>query len=465
LVEQEEYSDRPVPMDARLGFMKPAMVWAGFTYAYICIFIGSQIMGGLGAPLGYYAIFTGQAFLFLYAGLIGHRAFKFGLNFPMMCKCAFGKLGYVVPMSIIAGLVTGWFAFQAWLAADLMIGLYGGESFLAGTGNGALPGFFGTTAPWAGIFAIVFGLIAVYGIRAMAWMGRAAVICVTALALWMIYSMLTIVAVETGGDPWSSAPVGEPWTFALGVSASIGTFVVSATMTGDFSRWTRSVKQAWGINAVAFPVANHLMLFVGAIFTAVAGQLDFFFGLSMVALGVPIMIIQWVSNGTTCDGCLYNSAQGFRNLLLIGRPKSKLKFSWRKISIIVMICGSAVAASNILSEIVPWLLLISTIAPLIGGILIGHFWLVVRNNTQEEILLASERKINWPAIAGICVGAVLAGYILTEVPDLPPMIGGLVGGVAVYPAIAYAAGYASKGKLTEKGMGVEKGGSGASVTT
>ena len=397
-------------------------------------------------------------------GLIGHRAFKFGLNFPMMCKCAFGKLGYVVPMSIIAGLVTGWFAFQAWLAADLMIGLYGGESFLAGTGNGALPGFFGTTAPWAGIFAIVFGLIAVYGIRAMAWMGRAAVICVTALALWMIYSMLTIVAVETGGNPWSSPPVGEPWTFALGVSASIGTFVVSATMTGDFSRWTRSVKQAWGINAVAFPVANHLMLFVGAIFTAVAGQLDFFFGLSMVALGVPIMIIQWVSNGTTCDGCLYNSAQGFRNLLLIGRPKSKLKFSWRKISIIVMICGSAVAASNILSEIVPWLLLISTIAPLIGGILIGHFWLVVRNNTQEEILLASERKINWPAIAGICVGAIIAGYILTYVPDLPPMIGGLVGGVAVYPAIAYAAGYASKGKLTEKGMGVEKGDSGVSVT-
>jgi len=40
--------------------------------------------------------------------------------------------------------------------------------------------------------------------------------------------MLTIVAVETGGNPWSSPPVGEPWTFALGVSASIGTFVVSA---------------------------------------------------------------------------------------------------------------------------------------------------------------------------------------------------------------------------------------------
>ena len=149
MVEKEEYSDRPVPQDARLGFMKPAMVWAGFTYAYICIFIGSTIMGGLGAPLGYYAIFAGQAFLFIYAGLIGHRAYKFGLNFPMMCKCSFGRVGYIIPMAIIAGLVTGWFAFQAWLAADLMVGLYGGESFLAGTGSGVLPGILGTTGLWA----------------------------------------------------------------------------------------------------------------------------------------------------------------------------------------------------------------------------------------------------------------------------------------------------------------------------
>ncbi len=422
MVEKEEYSDRPVPQDARLGFMKPAMVWAGFTYAYICIFIGSTIMAGLGAPLGYYAIFLGQAFLFIYAGLIGHRAYKFGLNFPMMCKCSFGRVGYIIPMAIIAGLVTGWFAFQAWLAADLMVGLYGGESFLAGTGSGALPGILGTTGLWAGIFAIIFGFIAVYGIRTMAWMGRAAVVCVTVLAIWMIYS------------------------------------VVSATMTGDFSRWTKSVKQAWGINAVAFPIANHLMLFIGAFYTAIAGQLDFFFGLSMVALGAPIMIIQWVSNGTTCDGCLYNASQGFRNLLLIGKPEKKLSFSWKKITIIVMICGTAVAASNVLNDIVPWLLLISTIAPLIGGILIGHFWIVARNNTQEEVLLASERKVNWPAIAGILSGTAIAAYMITYVPDLPPILGGLIGGCAVYPAIAYATGYASRGKRTAKGIGAERSG-------
>jgi cytosine permease len=89
--EKEEYAERPVPQHARLGFSHPALVWAGFAYAYICIFIGSQIMAGLGAPLGYVAIVTGQIFLFVYSGLIAHKGAQFGLNFPLMCKAAFGR--------------------------------------------------------------------------------------------------------------------------------------------------------------------------------------------------------------------------------------------------------------------------------------------------------------------------------------------------------------------------------------
>ena len=144
MVEQEEYAERPVPEHARLGFAKPALVWAGFTYAYICIFIGSQIMGGLGAPMGYLAIIAGQVFLFGYAGLLSHKGSTLGLNFSMMAKAAFGRYAYAIPVLLIAGLVTGWYAFQAWLAADLMVGLYGGQSFNAGMGSGILPGIPGT---------------------------------------------------------------------------------------------------------------------------------------------------------------------------------------------------------------------------------------------------------------------------------------------------------------------------------
>jgi cytosine permease len=452
MTETEEYAERPVPLKARLGFQKPALVLAGFTYAYICVFIGSQIMGGLGAPIGYAAIVAGQLFLFVYAGLIAHKSSILGLNFPMMCKVAFGRYAYVMPVILIAGLVTGWFAFQAWLAADLQVGLFGGQSFNAGTGSGIMPGILGTTGFWAGVWAIVFGLFAVYGIKAMAWMGKFAVVAVTALAGWMIYSILSIVATQTGGNPLSSPVVGDPWTFALGFTASVGTFIVSATMIGDFSRWTKSAKQAWLITLVAFPLCNLLMLLVGGLFTAVAGKLDFFFGLAPLAMGIPIMVIQWASNGSTCDGCLYNATQGFKNVSYYV-SKAKLNLSWKKIGTIIMLAGTAVAAANLLTSIVPWLLLLGTAVPLVGGILIGHFWIVARKCNIDEHLAAAEKKINGPAVVGFLGGLAIAVVIQLAAPDLPPALGGLIGGIGVYPAVAKATGYFKAGKLTAKGLG------------
>jgi len=458
--EKEEYAERPVPQHARLGFSHPALVWAGFAYAYICIFIGSQIMAGLGAPLGYVAIITGQIFLFVYSGLIAHKGAQYGLNFPLMCKAAFGKYGYAIPTLLIAGLVAGWFAFQAWLAADLMVGLYGGQSFNAGSGSEhvghILPGILGETAFWAGVWAITFGLFAVYGIKAMVWMGRFAVVSVTILAAWMIYSILNVVAGGTGGNPLVSPVVGEPWTFALGFTSSIGTFIVSSTMTGDFTRWTKNPKQAWAVTAVAFPVCNLLMLMVGGIFTAVAGELDFFFGLSAIAFGIPIMVIQWASNGSTCDGCLYNAVQGFKNVSYY-ISKGKINFSWKKIALIVMFAGTAVAASNLLTSIVPWLLLLGTVVSLVGGVLIGHFWIVARKNTADEILTAGDRRVNVPAIIGFLVGIAIAVPIVIFVPDIPSVIGGLIGGIGVYPLVAKITGHSKRGRLTQKGIGISTG--------
>jgi cytosine permease len=223
-------------------------------------------------------------------------------------------------------------------------------------------------------------------------------------------------------------------------------------MTSDFTRWTRGAKQSWGVTMVAFPIANLLMLMTGAIFTAVAGELDFYFGLGTLALGIPIMIIQWASNGSTCDGCMYNATQGFKNVAYYLSGK-KASITWKKVAYVVMIAGTAVAAANLLTSIVPWLLLLGTVVPLVGGILIGHFWIVASKSTPDELLLAADKKINGPAVVGFLVGLAIAIVIQIYVPDLPAVLGGLIGGVGVYPAVAYATGYCKGGRLTAKGLG------------
>ena len=78
---------------------------------------------------------------------------------------------------------------------------------------------------------------------------------------------------------------------------------------------------------------------------------------------------------------------------------------------IVMFAGAAIAISNLITNIVPWLLTIGTLVPLVGGVLIGHFWIVARKNTLDEHLVVAYRKVNTPALIGLGVGLVIAVII------------------------------------------------------
>jgi hypothetical protein len=93
------------------------------------------------------------------------------------------------------------------------------------------------------------------------------------------------------------------------------------------------------------------------------------------------------------------------------------------------------------------------VVSLVGGVLIGHFWIVARKNTADEILAASYRRVNVPAIIGFLAGIAIAVPIVALVPDIPSVIGGLIGGIGVYPLVAKITGHYKSGRLTEKGIG------------
>jgi cytosine permease len=119
----------------------------------------------------------------------------------------------------------------------------------------------------------------------------------------------------------------------------------------------------------------------------------------------------------------------------------------------VMFVGAAIAVTNFIHDIVPWLLTIGTLVPLVGGVLIGHFWIVARKNTLEEHLVAADKKMNVPALIGLGAGLVIAVVIQLTAPDLPGVTGGLIGGIGVYPIVAKYTGYFMNGRLTAKGLG------------
>src|SRR5258706_12213169 len=111
---QEEYHSKPVPLRARLGFKDPALVWSGFGIAYICAVIGGIIQQGLGTGDAILAILLGNFILFLYSAAIGYANGKWGLNFPLTVKAVFGEVGAVIPILVMAVLVTRWYTVPAW---------------------------------------------------------------------------------------------------------------------------------------------------------------------------------------------------------------------------------------------------------------------------------------------------------------------------------------------------------------
>jgi hypothetical protein len=97
--------------------------------------------------------------------------------------------------------------------------------------------------------------------------------------------------------------------------------------------------------------------------------------------------------------------------------------------------------------------------------LIGHFWFVARKNNLAERLAAADRRVNLPAVIGFLVGVAIAVPIVTFVPDIPSVIGGLIGGIGVYPLVAKMQGHFKSGRLTAKGIGGRIGQGSAAGTT
>ena len=145
----EEYNSKPVPLNKRMGFSGPAWVWSGFGIAFICAVIGGLIQQGLGTAMAIWAIIIGNAILFGYSAIIGYASGQWGVNFPLAVRYVFGKKGAILPILILSLLVTGWYAFQAWLTADIIKVAFGLE-------GKTLVGFMAVAAGI--IFAIPFGI-------------------------------------------------------------------------------------------------------------------------------------------------------------------------------------------------------------------------------------------------------------------------------------------------------------------
>jgi cytosine permease len=424
----DEFHSRPVPLTQRLGFGEPALVWSGFGIAFICAVIGGLIQQGLGTVDAILAIMLGNLILFLYSALIAYPSGKWGINFPLTVKYVFGSSGAVVPVLVLAVLVTGWYAFQAWLTADILRVAFNLE-------GAALVGLI------AAIAAIIFAIPVIFGIHQIALVRKVAI---PAMIVFAGYYLIARIIPEGGAifQRQGDGSIG----FMTGVGMAWSTFVVSGTMTGDIVRYTRNGNQALGVTAVAFIFSNAPFMIMGALISATINnpEVNYFFDQRTLVVLIPLVSLAILSNWSTCDACLYNASMGFTN--------SIPGFNWRRAAIFGSIIGVIAAATGIIGDIVGWLILLGLLVPPIGGTIVADYYVI---RAGIGFAVGRDRPVNWAAILATAIGVIIAYWVNVNYPQFLFGAAGILSSFIVYVVLAKVAPAALGAELGRSATGAQ----------
>ena len=229
---------------------------------------------------------------------------------------------------------------------------------------------------------------------------KGAVLCV--IAVWKTSSMISF------SDIWNAGPVSTPITIPMGVAAVVGSFAVGVTMVGDFSRFSKSKRDCMIGVSIGHCWGYIPILMCGAFFNYAFHNWNIveimILSLGLGLFGALVLIIgQWTTN----DNNLYTSVLGLMNTL-----DGISKVPRMRLTLIVGLISTAIAAVGLYKYFVTFLSLLGVFITPIGGILIADFYICNRKNYDGGDV---PQGIKWDAIVSWAV-ASFVGVTMTARP-------------------------------------------------
>lgn len=209
------------------------------------------------------------------------------------------------------------------------------------------------------------------------------------------------------------------------VSIVIAAFADSGTMSADFTRWSRSGREAVLATLTAFPFANTIALMVGGFIVAAGMAIDPAANggdfLPALTNNGPILtaiavVFVFINLGSVAAYCLYNGAVGWSQLSG-GRM--------RVLTIALGVVGVAAALAGVWSYFVEWLNFLGVLVPPIGAVLI------VDQVIQRRALNRSAQAWRIQPFVAWAIGSLAAFLVHFNAPQFSQaLVGIIVGGVA-----------------------------------
>ena len=393
-----DYTTKPVDRAGRKSTLSMFMIMLGFTFFSASMWVGQNLAAGLNWWGFIWAMLLGGLILAAYTGALGWIGAESGLSLDMLARRSFGTKGSWLPSAMISFTQIGWFGvglamFAIPIAKELL--------HLEVT-----PDFM----PWQGyllvaIAGILMTASAYFGIKSLTIISYIAVPAVAILG-----TVAMIMAVRRGD-------VGLIEQFSrgtkdLGVIAGaglvVGSFVSGGTATPNFTRFAKSGKAGLITTVIAFFIGNSLMFLFGAVSSIYAGGNDIFEVMLNLNLFYIAVLVLGLNIWTTNDNALYTGGLGLSNIF--GLSKKTM----------VLISGviGTLAAVWLYWNFCGWLSILNATLPPVGIILIISYF---SNRKAYLDGTVPEKTVNWWAIAGVVLGAVVANLVKWGFPAINGM--------------------------------------------
>lgn len=395
-----DFSETPVPKDCRRTRLTMFMIMLGFTFFSASMWVGQQLADGLDFSGFLGSLFLGGIILSLYTGSLGYVGAKTGLSLDLLARKTFGRKGSYLPSAMISLTQIGWFGVGlAMFAIPIAKELLGGNSMVQ----------------W--ILVILAGICmtasAYFGIRSLTIVSFIAVPCVAILG-----TVAMVMAVRQGDGTIVDQFAVSSGSLSVigGAGLVVGSFVSGGTTTPNFTRFAKNAGQGTLTTVIAFFIGNSLMFFFGAVSYIFVGGNDIFEVMVRLNLFYLAILVLGLNIWTTNDNALYSAGLGLANI-----------FQKRK-KPMVLISGAigTAAAIWLYYNFVGWLNVLNCTLPPVGIILVLDYFL-----HREEFHGDGWREtkvVNWPAVLGVIIGAVVANVLPWGISS----INGMIVGTAIY---------------------------------
>ena len=393
-----DYTNGTVDRAGRKSTLSMFMVMLGFTFFSASMWVGQQLAAGLNFWGFVWALVLGGLILAAYTGSLGFIGAESGLSLDMLAQRSFGKKGSWLPSAMISFTQIGWFgvglAMFAIPVAKELLGLDVTPDHM----------------PWQGylmvaIAGVLMTCTAYFGIKSLTIISYVAVPAVAILG-----TVAMIMAVNRGelGLIEQFNQGSKTLGIIAGAGLVVGSFVSGGTATPNFTRFAKSGKVGLWTTVIAFFLGNSLMFCFGAVSSIYVGGNDIFEVMLNLNLFYLAVLVLGLNIWTTNDNALYTGGLGLSNIF---------GFSKKAMVLISGIIGT-VAAVWLYWNFCGWLNVLNCTLPPVGIILILDYFVRRKAYLEDSVEI---KAVNWFAVAGVVLGAVVANLVHWGFPAINGM--------------------------------------------